>query len=442
LHYVTSDSKLISFEQLDVKYNRPDLVLKTFENSDTNLINAYRNAYNKRIKKLGIDPSAFREGYSVPDADFAKRNAINPAQKNEQLTLHIRASDKTYNLDRYNIWLNEVPVYGQRGINIRKNKTKVLDKTVIVKLSAGENRIEVSVTNVNGAESYRKPLIVNYTPQTVVEPKIYFAGIGINNFKDSTNNLRWCVQDIRDLVIMMKEKYGNQLVILDTLFNEEVTPAAVKKIKQKLQQTAINDKVIISYSGHGLLSKNFDYYLSSYNVNFSKPESGGILYEEFEELLDSIPARRKILFLDACHSGELDKDELQKINATEKSLAMNNVKVNSGNRGGVVTVEERPSSVIGLKNSFELMQSLFVNVGKGTGATVISASGGVQFAQERSDLGHGVFTYSLIEVMKKYSTIKVSDLKKYIGQRVTELTNGLQVPTSRSELVSVDWNVW
>lgn len=88
------------------------------------------------------------------------------------------------------------------------------------------------------------------------------------------------------------------------------------------------------------------------------------------------------------------------------------------------------------------MQTLFVNVGKGTGATIISASGGVQFAQERSDLGHGVFTYSLIEVMKKYSTIKISALKKYIGERVTELTNGLQVPTSRSELVSVDWDVW
>jgi hypothetical protein len=39
-----------------------------------------------------------------------------------------------------------------------------------------------------------------------------------------------------------------------------------------------------------------------------------------------------------------------------------------------------------MANSFELMQSLFVNVGKGTGATIISAAGGMQYAQERGDL--------------------------------------------------------
>ena len=138
----------------------------------------------------------------------------------------------------------------------------------------------------------------------------------------------------------------------------------------------------------------------------------------------------------------MDKDEIKKLNASENALTKNNVTVNAGTKGGKITVEESASSVVGLKNSFELMQNLFVNVGKGTGATIISASGGVQFAQERSDLGHGVFTYSLIEAMKNYSTIKISALKNYIGKRVTELTNGLQVPTSRAELVSVDWSVW
>ena len=73
---------------------------------------------------------------------------------------------------------------------------------------------------------------------------------------------------------------------------------------------------------------------------------------------------------------------------------------------------------LGLQNSFELMQNLFVNVSKGTGAIIISASGGVQFAQECSELGHGVFTYSVIEAMKKYPNMKVSEFKKYIGDKV------------------------
>jgi hypothetical protein len=81
-----------------------------------------------------------------------------------------------------------------------------------------------------------------------------------------------------------------------------------------------------------------------------------------------------------------------------------------------------------MANSFELMQSLFVNVGKGTGATIISAAGGMQYAQERGDLKNGVFTYSIIEAMNNNSTLKVSELKKMVGERVIQLTNGLQNP--------------
>ena len=133
---------------------------------------------------------------------------------------------------------------------------------------------------------------------------------------------------------------------------------------------------------------------------------------------------------------------MEKIKTAGTVLAKNNTTVNVANKGVIVTYSGDNSSKLGLQNSFELMQSLFVNIGKGTGAIIISASGGVQFAQERSELGHGVFTYSIIEAMKKYPTIKVSALKKYIGDRVMELTHGLQKPTTRDETIAVDWEVW
>ena len=50
------------------------------------------------------------------------------------------------------------------------------------------------------------------------------------------------------------------------------------------------------------------------------------------------------------------------------------------------TIKIIPNKNLGMKNSFELMQSIFVNVGKGTGATIVSAAGGMQYAQERGDL--------------------------------------------------------
>jgi len=83
-----------------------------------------------------------------------------------------------------------------------------------------------------------------------------------------------------------------------------------------------------------------------------------------------------------------------------------------------------------------------VNVGRSTGATVISAAAGTQFALERGDLKNGVFSYSILELMKNKTTVTVSELKKYVNQRVTELTHGMQVPTSRNENKVMDWQVW
>ena len=436
LHYVTADAKIISFDQLDVKYNRPDKVLEAIGNKDTVLINSYKRAYYKRIKKLGIDTTQFSDGYSVPEAEFENREIVQYEQTKEQLTLKINAKDSSYLLDRFNIWINEVPLFGLQGINIRHRNSYSFDTTISIQLSQGENRIETSVTNVNGTESYRMPLHVKYSPVQPVKETVRFIGIGINEFADSRRNLQWCVKDIRDLALKFKEKYGDQIII-DTLFNQNVTLSNVQSLKNKLLNTNINDKVIIAYSGHGLLSKQYDYYLSSYTVDFKNPEQNGIAYEEIENLLDGIPARKKLLLIDACHSGEVDKDEM---------IAIQNNKNKTGNKGLIMNrgseEETMETKTVGLQNSFELMQSLFVNVGKGTGATIISAAGGVQFAQERDDLENGVFTFSLLEAMQQNNTIKVSELKKYVGQRVEELTKGLQKPTTRNELKDFDWTVW
>jgi hypothetical protein len=76
------------------------------------------------------------------------------------------------------------------------------------------------------------PLSVNYTPTLPIEPKVYFAGIGTNKFADSNYNLRWCVQDIRDLAAALATKFGKQFVLVDTLFDEKVNRESVQSIKK------------------------------------------------------------------------------------------------------------------------------------------------------------------------------------------------------------------
>lgn len=432
LHYVTKDIKVITFEQLDVKYNRPDKILEAIGNTDTSLIRSYRKAYEKRIKKLGIDTTAFRDGFSVPEANFTNRDAVAYEQTSGMLTVQIAATDSAYKLDRYNVWVNEVPVFGMKGNSLRKKNTNNLTTAVNIKLSPGENRIETSITNVNGTESLRMPLTVNYSPSTTQKEVMYFVGIGIDNFADSKYNLKYSAKDIRDLAVRLKEKYCENISI-DTLFNEDVSVKNIKSLKQKLKRTTENDKVLISYSGHGLLSKDLDYYLSTYKVNFKQPEINGLPYDELENLLDGIPARKKLMLIDACHSGEVDKEEGIAFAKTANSLGLSK---------GVTNEEGNEQRQVGLQNSFELMQNLFVNVGKSTGATIISAAAGNQFALESGDLKNGVFTYSILEAMKDRSTIKISELKKIVGERVIQLTNGMQKPTYRNETIATDWDLW
>lgn len=431
--YYINGMTTIGFEQLDIKYNRPDKILEALGNTDSILIKSYKKAYEKRIKKLNIDTTQFQDNYSVPNADFANRDKIAFEQKAEKLTLQIKANSNTNNLERLNVWVNEVPIYGLRGINLYANNSNKIDTSIEIKLSQGKNRIETSVTNVNSYESYRAPLIVNFSPLKKQKELIQFIGIGIDRFAESKNNLQYSSKDIRDLSLKLKEKYGDDIFI-DTLFNEKVTKEKVKALKESLKKTSINDKVIISYSGHGLLNKEYDYYLSTYNVNFEKPEQNGLPYDDLESLLDSIPARKKLMLIDACHSGEVDKDELTTINQTTNTLKLI--------KGTKVFAYKKDEKHLGLKNSFELMQNLFVNVGKSTGATIISAAAGTQFALERNDLKNGVFTYSILELMQQKQQMKVSQLKSIVSKRVEELTKGLQKPTSRNEAIAVDWNVW
>jgi len=418
--------------------------LRALGSPDTALINSYQKAYEKRVKKLGIDTTLFSANYTVPAADFANRNEIAFEQKDNKLLLKLRAKDAENTLDRLNVWVNEVPIYGVKGLNLKGLKQKSLDTALVILLSDGNNKIEVSVVNSNGIESYRLPLFVNYTPTAKPNVQLHFVGIGINEFSQAGHSLQWSVKDIRDLANKLKEKYGNQIAI-DTLFDANVHTSSILALKEKLKNSDVNDRVIVAYSGHGLLSSNYDYFLSTYSVDFDHPEKNGLAYDSFEDLLDNIPARQKLMLIDACHSGEVDKEELLKMSQSQDKLLAAGVQ---GTAEGETTttkgtkVKNLNKGKLGMKNSFELMQELFANVGKGTGATIISAAGGMQYALEKNSLKNGVFTYSILEYMNEAKTAGIQKLKDRVNERVVQLTAGLQQPTSRAENNIIDWPVW
>ncbi len=240
------------------------------------------------------------------------------------------------------------------------------------------------------------------------------------------------------MAMSIKSEYDN--VNITTILNRDAVREKILDLKKQLYSTSPDDMVVVFFAGHGLLDNNLDYYLATSDINFERPADRGLKYEELEGLLDGIPARAKILIVDACHSGEVDKESST---ITEVKTDVQNV-----NYRGFKTIKTAKSGYSS-DVSDELLKSLFNDLRRGTGTIVIAAAGGAEFAYESSQYSNGVFTFSLIEAIKtlkadsnKNGMITVSELRDYVFSRVQELTQGMQNPTSRQENLEFDFRIW
>jgi hypothetical protein len=414
----------------DIYFNRPDKVLQLSGSENEEYNTLISEAYGKRSRKVA-SVSLDELLTQSPKLEISNKSQLPIAVNQKYITLNIKAQSKNP-IIRLHIIANGVPIYGKNGLPLEKQSTLTLSPKI--ELQSGANVLQVYVEDEKGIISPTET--VNIVANYEYTPKTYFIGIGIDEFVDSTQNLSYSVKDITDLNTAFKEKLGKQLISY-TFTNAAVKRDKVAQLKTILHKTNVNDRVIISYSGHGLLDKEFNYYLSTTDIDFKKPQVDGLPYTILENLLDSIPARQKLLMIDACHSGEVDKEA---INNMEVVLGDSTNNLAQGSKSGIELLVDAPK--VGLKNSFELMQELFVDVGRGTGTNIISAAAGTQVAYEKGNLKNGVFTYCILQMLKEKPNCTLQELKDFVSTEVEKLTNGLQKPTSRSETVGFNWQVW
>jgi len=452
IHFV-DNGKAYPIEQFDLKYNRPDILLDRLGYASQELIDAYHKAYLKRLKKMDFKEEDLSSEFHIPESAIENFEYL-PIIEEDELELKMNFKDSKYNLDRYNIWINDVPILGVRGKSLKNLQIDSISISETIQLSKGNNKIQISCLNVKGAESYKETVEITYNPKQPTKPNLYLVALSVSNYQQSEMNLKYAVKDGRDITNLYAQNTNNTYdnIYIDTLFNSDATLENVLSIKQKLLKSNVDDQIILYVSGHGLLDNNLDFYFASHDMDFSNPALRGISYEILEGLLDSIPARKKLFMMDACHSGEVDKEDLTEDSDSTQLLAdgtrKNGVKTYSY-KGARVLTSENNTNKLGLQNSFELMQELFTNLNRGSGAMVISAAGGDSYALESNEWNNGVFTYAVINGLKNKAAdkdndgeITVSELRSYVIEQVQELTNGRQKPTSRQENVEFDFRVW
>jgi WD40 repeat protein len=452
-----SNGKLYPFDQFDLRFNRPDIILERLGQASPDLIQSYRQAYEKRLKKMGLTQDRLGNDFHLPEVEILTKS-IPVSVTAPELSIRVKAADSQYALNRLNVFVNDIPVHGTGGIPLPSGKILSHEQDVTVPLVPGRNKIQVSVMNQQGTESLRQTVYTQFSGENVSRD-IYVLAIGVSQYQDTAYNLRFAAKDAKDLADVyqaVESRAGTNArrVQVLSLTDQKATRPEILKARDWLMQSQIHDLVVVFAAGHGMTDKQSNYYFGTHDIDPQDPAANGLPYDEFEFLLDGIPALQKVLLLDTCFSGEIDKDEAVVVReADPNTLQATRVVMRSfrANRG-VSVVPDTGNEEEGGRLSPDIVrfqQDWFADLRHGTGASVISSSSGNEYSLEGPQWGNGVFTYALVHGLKNGKAdangddrITVSELQAFVIEQVQQLTNGGQNPTVRRENLEYDFAVY
>lgn len=262
-----------------------------------------------------------------------------------------------------------------------------------MELVPGLNSINVSATNRENIESRSSQVLINFESDAG-ESICYVLAIGINDYKNPAMNLNYAFDDASAFSTLIKTVSGPLFskVEVHKLFNKDATKANILGILDILaQKITSNDVFCLYYAGHGTMVEEEFYFVPTENTRLysaDKLKKDGISATALQQKLMKIPALKQLLLIDACQSG-----------------------------GSVELLATR-----GAKEEKAMAQ-----LSRSAGIHVLSAAGSEQFATEYAEIGHGVFTYVLLEALSgkadgapKDGTVSVYELKSYIENMVPE----------------------
>lgn len=450
------DDEVFPFEQFDLRFNRPDIVLERLGLAAPGVVQGYRAAYLRRLRKLGFTEDMLGGEFHLPQASLAGAPVPLTTSATTQV-VRVRALDEKYPLDRIHVFVNDVPVFGTAGLPIADRIARQHEQDITIPLVAGRNKIQVSVLNQQGAESFRQ---TTYTTSTAAFPPadVYIVAIGVSQYQHDAYNLRFAAKDAADLIEAYRgiadrsDNFGNVHVL--ELSDARATRSGIRQARAWLEQARVNDLVVLFAAGHGMTDSRSNYFFGTYDIDPEQPGTNGLPYEEFEALLDGIPALQKVLLIDTCFSGEIDKEEPVALTQAADTAGAGTVRMRAfkASRGVAIVADEGDTNTLAASGAIDaarFQQEVFADLRRGTGAVVISSASGNEYALEGEQWANGVFTYAILDGLRNGSadlnadgTINVSELQAHVIAQVPKLTNGGQNPTVRRENLEYDFPVY
>lgn len=280
-----------------------------------------------------------------------------------------------------------------------KTKTQKYELT----LSEGENRLKAIALNTQRTESLPDEIIITLTSKATPggqERKgttLHVLVVGINKYKNPKYNLNYATADASSFKEALEKTSSSifsrteAVYISDEKATKDGISAELDKIKASAQP---QDVFVFYYAGHGVLNDKKAFFLVPHDVtqlygNDDALDQKGLSASTLQEYSKDIKAQKQLYILDACQSaGALEMVSARGV-AEEKAIAQ---------------------------------------LARATGTHWLTASGSEQFASEFAQLGHGTFTWVLLEGLSGKADgggdgkITVKELDAYLQERVPEVT--------------------
>ena len=226
-----------------------------------------------------------------------------------------------------------------------------------------------------------------------IDPSRWALLIGVGQYvaHPAIGNLKYTVSDVQGLYDVLTGPGGfpkqNVFVMSDQADDAKRPPTysnIIAQLAATLQLPKQGDIVLVYFAGHGIEEKSTSYLLPS-DARMANLRLTGLQLNYVKEQLDACAAEKKILILDACHSGAA-------------------------------------------RNAARLGRTFATDVermDKSKGMVTISSCDLDQQSFEWDEKGHGVFTYFLMEGLRgpadrdRDGEIVVSELNRYVYDATT-----------------------
>jgi len=253
--------------------------------------------------------------------------------------------------------------------------------------------------------------------------------IGVSRYKmgdqnvdgNQISNLKNAAEDATEIYKFLRSPEGGSFPEsnISLLVDDQATKANIEAALDKLKQSKPDDYFVVFIAAHGVIwqergasgrTEEYPYFVV-YDTDPRAIAKTSIRMESFKRTVNSVPAKKGLVISDTCHSA--------------------GVMLDSGSRGLAVTQRAQNQWLEELKE-----------IPRGVG--YLSAADQNESSLEKDDLGHGVFTYCLLEAVRGNADfdadgkVTFEELRTYVRDEVPKMTDNRQHPQYATTMLSAN----